>query len=126
MLIIQGKIKLLKGQSEVNNNEENYIEPIRRLQLLDDYYRPIFTSEELISFEEDAKRIFDNESILNERVNIHYSEWKILDDITDMRRWEKIWEDIVYDGDAEKSENDFKYNNKSMSISVTISITIRN
>ncbi|MBO5348760.1 MAG: hypothetical protein J6A89_02930 [Clostridia bacterium] len=25
MLIIQGKIKLLKGQSEVNNNEENYV-----------------------------------------------------------------------------------------------------
>lgn len=99
-------------------NESDYIEPIRRLQLLDDYYRPIFTSEELISFEEDAKRIFDNKFILNERVNIHYSEWKILDDITDMRRWEKIWEDIVYDGDAEESENDFKYNNKSKTVQI--------
>lgn len=100
------------------SNESSYIEPIRRLQLLNDYYRPIFTSEELISFEEDAKRIFDNESILNERVNIHYSEWKNLDDITDMRRWEKIWEDIVYDGNAEESENDFKYNNKSKTIQI--------
>ena len=99
-------------------NESNYIEPIRRLQLLDDYYRPIFTSEELISFEEDAKRIFVNKSILNERVNIHYSEWKSLDDITDMRRWEKIWEDIVYDGNAEESENDFKYNNKSKTVQI--------
>ena len=99
-------------------DESNYIEPIRRLQLLDDYYRPIFTSEELISFEEDAKRIFDNKSILNERVNIHYSEWKILNDITDMRRWEKIWEDIVYDGNAEESENDFKYNNKSKTVQI--------
>lgn len=100
------------------SNESSYIEPIRRLQLLDDYYRPIFTSEELISFEEDAKRIFDDESILNERVNIHYSEWKILDDITDMRRWEKIWEDIVYDGNTEESENDFKYNNKSKTVQI--------
>lgn len=99
-------------------NESNYIEPIRRLQLLDDYYRPIFTSGELISFEEDAKRIFDNESILNERINIHYSEWKTLDDITYMRRWEKIWEDMVYDGNAEESENDFKYNNKSKTVQI--------
>lgn len=99
-------------------DESNYIEPIGRLQLLDDYYRPIFTSEELISFEEDAKRIFDNKSILNERINIHYSEWKTLDDITEMRRWEKIWEDIVYDGHAEESENDFKYNNKSKTVQI--------
>jgi hypothetical protein len=56
------------------HDESNYIEPIRRLQLLDDYYRPIFTSEELISFEEDAKRIFENDLVINERVNIHYSE----------------------------------------------------
>ena len=100
------------------SNESSYIEPIRRLQLLDDYYRPIFTSEELISFEEDAKRIFDNKSILNERINIHYSEWKTLDNITEMRRWEKIWEDIVYDGNAEESENDFKYNNKSKTVQI--------
>lgn len=106
------------GKVSEEPDESNYIEPIRRLQLLDDYYRPIFTSEELISFEEDAKIIFDNESILNERVNIHYSEWKILDDITDMRRWEKIWEDIVYDGAAEESENDFKYNNKSKTVQI--------